>query len=284
MAGQLDGHHLHHPSVAETHHRHLVAYPYHRLAISRVGFLGGERQHGPPPLAVHEYPSLGSHPDRASDGTNLADHPLPAGDGRPPSERAQGAQDAEEHAPHEHRDDHDGAEQHSRVGNACPEERHPSQDERQDGTRGGQAVVGNRKIYEEQREPDENQNHPDRRRYHHRLKITVWRGRRYAGNGSIVGPGNCIAHHPNSFPPGRGPTSLRKIYPRSRRLHRSRRRISRLKEAQGTLRRSGRPFVKAASHSSDPTTEGSSAGGSGSATLSRNGRCHHTTSCHAPSL
>ena len=58
----------------------------------------------------------------------------------------------------------------------------------------------------------------------------------------------------------------------------------RLKEAQGTLRRSGRPFVKAASHSSDPTTEGSSAGGSGCATRSRNGRCHHTTSCHAPSL
>src|SRR5215211_8209874 len=44
MAGQLDGHHLHYPSVAETHHRHLLSYPYHRLAISRVGFLGGERQ------------------------------------------------------------------------------------------------------------------------------------------------------------------------------------------------------------------------------------------------
>src|SRR5215211_9119175 len=55
----------------------------------------------------------------------------------------------------------------------------------------------------------------------------------------------------------------------------------RLKEAHGPLRRSGRPFVKAASHSSDPITAGRSAGGSGSATRSRNERCHHTTSCNA---
>src|SRR5215211_2726083 len=76
MAGQLDGHHLHYPSVAETHHRHLLSYPYHRLAISRVGFLGGERQHGPPPLAVHEYPSLGSHPDRIPSLPVMAGLPL----------------------------------------------------------------------------------------------------------------------------------------------------------------------------------------------------------------
>src|SRR5215216_648011 len=92
MAGQLNRHHLHHPSVAETHHRHLAPHPYHRLAISRVGFLGGERQHGPPPLAMHENPPRRLDPDGAPDGSHLADHPLLAGDSRPPLGGLQGAQ------------------------------------------------------------------------------------------------------------------------------------------------------------------------------------------------
>jgi hypothetical protein len=63
MARQLNGHHQHHPSIVETHHRHLAPYSYHRSAISWAGSLGGERQHGPPPLAVHENPPLRLYPD-----------------------------------------------------------------------------------------------------------------------------------------------------------------------------------------------------------------------------
>src|SRR5215210_683727 len=47
----LHGHYLHYPSLTETHHGHLVSYTYHGLAISRVGLLGGERNHGPPQLS-----------------------------------------------------------------------------------------------------------------------------------------------------------------------------------------------------------------------------------------
>src|SRR5215210_323327 len=45
----IDGHYLHHPSVAETHHNRLSSCHYNRLLSSWVGPLGGERQHGPPP-------------------------------------------------------------------------------------------------------------------------------------------------------------------------------------------------------------------------------------------
>src|SRR5215211_2491894 len=108
----LHRHHLHHPSsVAETHHPHLAPHPYHRLAIRCISFPRSERQHGLPPLAVHEHPPLRLQPDGAPDGAHLADHPLPAGYGRPPSECTRRTQDAEENAPHEHRDDPDGAEQ-----------------------------------------------------------------------------------------------------------------------------------------------------------------------------
>src|SRR5215217_3977897 len=97
-----------------------------------TGSLGGERQHRPPPLTVHKYPPLRSHPNRAPYGANLADHPLRAGDGRPTSESAQGAQDAKEHTSHDHRHDHDGAKEHSRVWDAPTKERQASQDERED--------------------------------------------------------------------------------------------------------------------------------------------------------
>jgi hypothetical protein len=60
--------------------------------------------------------------------------------------------------------------------------------------------------------------------------------------------------------------------------------LPRREEAHGPLRRSSKPRLKAASHSSEPTTEGSSAGASGSATRSRKGRCHHPSSCHPPLL
>src|SRR5918995_3417001 len=35
--GQLDGHHLHYPSLAEAHNTHLASLSYRRLAILRVG-------------------------------------------------------------------------------------------------------------------------------------------------------------------------------------------------------------------------------------------------------
>src|SRR5215213_213094 len=119
---QLDGHHLHHPSLAEPHHPHLASLSYRRLAILRVGLIGGERQHGPPPLAVNEHPSLGVHPHGAPEGADLAYHPFLAGKCRPPPERPQRAQEAQEHAPHEHRDDRQGSEKHARVGDAGPQQ------------------------------------------------------------------------------------------------------------------------------------------------------------------
>src|SRR3712207_93794 len=55
----LDRHHLYHPSsVAETHHNHFAPRAYYCFGISWVGLLRSECQHGPPPLAVHENPSL----------------------------------------------------------------------------------------------------------------------------------------------------------------------------------------------------------------------------------
>src|SRR5829696_10337542 len=54
--GQFDGHYLHYPSITETHHSHLASHVYYGLAIAAVGLFGGERQLGPPQLAVHEHP------------------------------------------------------------------------------------------------------------------------------------------------------------------------------------------------------------------------------------
>src|SRR3712207_102934 len=108
----FDGHHLHHRSVGETHHRNLTSCLYHRLLTSWAGLLRGERQHCSPPLAVHEHPSIRLQPHRAFHDAHLADHPFPAGDGRPPAEGARRAQNPEEHAPHEYSDHREGAEQH----------------------------------------------------------------------------------------------------------------------------------------------------------------------------
>src|SRR5215204_5715081 len=54
--GQFDGHYLHYPPIIETHHAHLASHVYYGLAIAAVGLFGGERQLGPPQLAVHEHP------------------------------------------------------------------------------------------------------------------------------------------------------------------------------------------------------------------------------------
>src|SRR5918993_5616205 len=91
--GRSCGHHLHYPSLAEPHHPHLASLSYRRLAILRVDLIGGERQLGPPPLAVHEDPSLGVNPHGAPYGADLPDHSFLAGKGRPPSERAQRTQE-----------------------------------------------------------------------------------------------------------------------------------------------------------------------------------------------
>src|SRR5215212_9378480 len=109
MVVPLHGYHLHCSSVAETQHGHLASHIYHGLAISWLGLLGDEPQHGPPQLAVHEDPPWGVHPHEAPDGAYLTEHPLLACDGWFPLERAQRAQDPEEHTPHEHRDHHEGA-------------------------------------------------------------------------------------------------------------------------------------------------------------------------------
>src|ERR671912_569148 len=110
--GQFDWHYLRYPSLTKTRHAHLASLVYCGLTVSRVGLFGGESKHGPPQLAVHEHPPFGVHPHGAPYGANLADHPLLARKGRPPSAQAQRTQDPEEHTPHEHRDDHDCAEQH----------------------------------------------------------------------------------------------------------------------------------------------------------------------------
>src|SRR5215216_5836329 len=62
MAGPLNGHYLHHSSIAETHHNHFSSFLYNRRLTSRVSPLGGERQHSPPALAMHEHPPLRFQP------------------------------------------------------------------------------------------------------------------------------------------------------------------------------------------------------------------------------
>src|SRR3712207_677376 len=164
--GQFDGHYLQHASVSETYNHHLISYSYQCLAVPRIGFVGGKCQHGPPPLAVHEHPPLGVHPHGAFHGAHLAYHPFFAGEGRSPFEAAQSSQDADEHAPHEHRDDNYGAEQDPGVRDARTQEHQAPGEERKDGSRGGQAVVGHAQVHEEQREPAKDQNHPDGWRHH----------------------------------------------------------------------------------------------------------------------
>src|SRR5215203_7299494 len=119
-AGQFDGHYLHYPTLTETYHAHLASHVYHGLTLLWVGLFWGERKLGPPQLAVHEHPPLRSHSHGTPYGARLADHPLLARKSRPPFGGPQRTQDPEEHAPHEHRDYHDGAEQHARVGDARP--------------------------------------------------------------------------------------------------------------------------------------------------------------------
>src|SRR5215204_5927688 len=118
--GQSDGHYLHYPTLTKAYHAHLASHLYYGLTVSRVGLFGGERKLGPPQLAVHEHPPRRAHPHGAPHGANLADHPLLAGKSRPPSETPQRTPDPEEHTPHEHGDYHEGAEQHTRVGDARP--------------------------------------------------------------------------------------------------------------------------------------------------------------------
>src|SRR5215204_2725571 len=122
MVVPLHGHHLHRPSLIETHNAHLASLPYHGLAIAWVGLLWGERKHGPPKLPVYEHPSFGIHSHRAPYTANLADHPLLARKSRPPSEAPQRSQDPEEHTPHQHRGYHNSTEQHARVGDARAKE------------------------------------------------------------------------------------------------------------------------------------------------------------------
>src|SRR5215204_1159726 len=98
--GQFDRHYLHYPSLTEAHHSHLASHPYHRLTVLRIVLLWGERQHGLPPLAVHENPPCGARLHGAPYGSYLADHPLLARKSFAPSEGAQRTQDPEEHAPH----------------------------------------------------------------------------------------------------------------------------------------------------------------------------------------
>ena len=198
--GQLDRHHLHHPSLAETHHNHLASYSYHRPAISWAGSLGGERQRGTPPLAVHEHPPFRLQPHGAPDGAHLADHPLPAGHGWPPSEGTRRAQDAEEHAPHEHRDDPQGAEEYPRVRDTGRQERQAPGKERQDGPCGGQAVVGHTQVYDKQCEPNEYKNHPDGWQDYHRKQSAFRSVGGYAGNDSIVGLKRLYRTSPSLLP------------------------------------------------------------------------------------
>src|SRR5918997_2613961 len=168
VVGPLRGHHLHRTSLAEAHHGNLAPHPYKRLAVSRVGHLRGERQHGPPPFAVHEHPPRGFRPHGAPDGADLADHPILAGEGTPPPEGARRAQNPEEQATQERRDGHDCAEQHARVGDPCPQQRKSPGEHHDDAQRGRKAVVGRDEVHDQHRDPEEDQERPDRRRYHHR--------------------------------------------------------------------------------------------------------------------
>src|SRR5215208_4742265 len=175
MAGQLGGHYLYYPSLTKSYHPHLTAHRYRRLTIFlRAYLLRGEGEHGPPKLAVHEDPPRRAYPEGAPYGANLADHPLLAGKCRPPFGGAQRTKDPEEHATHEHRGYHEGAEQYARVGDAGPKERKASGEERHDATRGGQAVVGHAKVCDEECDPNEDQDHPYRRGYHHHRNSAVW--------------------------------------------------------------------------------------------------------------
>src|SRR5215218_1380610 len=124
VTGQLGGHYLYYPTLTETYHSYLTAHPYRRITtFLRAYLLWGEGQHGPPKLAVHEDPPRRAHPHGAPYGANLADHPLLSGKCRPPFGGAQRTKDPEEHATHEHRGYHEGAEQHTGVGDASPKER-----------------------------------------------------------------------------------------------------------------------------------------------------------------
>jgi hypothetical protein len=96
-------------------------------------------------------------------------------------------QDAEEHAPHEHRYDPEGAEQHPRVRDARYQESQAPAKERQHCPRGGQAVVGHTQVHEEQRETNEYKNHSDGWQDYHRKQSTFRSAGGYAGNDSIVG-------------------------------------------------------------------------------------------------
>src|ERR687893_1102947 len=168
VAGPLRGHHLHRPPLAEAHHGHLAPRPHRRLAVLRVGLLRGERQLGLPQLAVYEHPTRGLCPHGAPDGADLAYHPLLAGEGAPPFEGARRAQNPEEQAPQERRDGHDGSEQHARVGHPRPQQRKSPGEHHDDANRGGQAVVGRDEVHDQHRDPEEDQERPDRHRYHHR--------------------------------------------------------------------------------------------------------------------
>jgi hypothetical protein len=179
-------HCVHYPSLTETHHGDPASHIHHGLAISRVGLLWGERQHRPPTLSVHEDPPRRVHPNGAPDGAHLADHPLLAGKSWASSEGAQRTQYPEEHAPHEHRDHHQGAEQNARVGDARPEERQASGKQRKYAPRGEQAVVGNAHVYDEKRDPNEDQDHPESRGYHHHRSSAVWSLDRFTKGDSII--------------------------------------------------------------------------------------------------
>src|ERR671910_1245692 len=197
--GQLDRHYLHYSSISETHHAHLASLVYCGLKVSWVGLFGGESKHGAPQLAVHEHPPFGVHPHGAPYGANLADHPLLARKSRRPSAQAQRTQDPEEHTPHEHRDDHDCAEQHTRVGDAGPKEHQAPGKERHDAPRDEQAMVRYAQVHDEEYDPNEDQDHPDRRGYHR--NSALWPANRYTNEGSIVARNDCTAHVSTLQPP-----------------------------------------------------------------------------------
>jgi hypothetical protein len=47
-------------------------------------------------------------------------------------------------------------------------------------------VVGYAQVYDEKYDPNEDQDHPDRRGYHHHRNSAVWPANRYTIEGSIV--------------------------------------------------------------------------------------------------
>src|SRR5215210_3154165 len=55
--GQLGGHYLYYPILTKPYHPHPAPHRYRRIMIFlRAYLLRGEGEHGPPQLAVHEYP------------------------------------------------------------------------------------------------------------------------------------------------------------------------------------------------------------------------------------